>query len=209
MNRDCGAQKLPGASASVLAYWFGSAGDDGAVAARQAHLWWGRDPADDAEIRRRYAPLVAAAGRGDLEAWKASAQGRLALILLMDQFSRSIHRDRPEAFALDNLAQEVCRAGLAVGADRALRAIERVFFYLPLEHAESLALQDESVVRFRTLRETAAPAASAVFDDYLQYALRHRDVIARFGRFPHRNRILGRASTAAELAFLAEPGSSF
>jgi uncharacterized protein (DUF924 family) len=138
-----------------------------------------------------------------------TSRGRLALILLLDQLPRSIHRGTPEAFAQDAAARQVADSGLAAGADRLLRPIERLFFYLPFEHSEDLADQHRSVRLFRELGESVLESQRDVFSGFLDYAVRHREVIERFGRFPHRNRILGRESTPEELAFLEEPGSSF
>ncbi len=198
--------------ASVLAFWFGAERDDAATAAAQAKLWWHKHPATDRAIAGRFASWLERAAAGELDAWAASPRGRLALILLTDQFPRNIHRDTPQAFAFDPLARAWCIDGLALGMDAALRPIERVFFYLPLEHSESLPDQDRAVALFETLAAEAArlaPDGRAAFEGFADYARRHRDVIARFGRFPHRNRILGRASTESERAFLREPGSSF
>jgi len=194
---------------TICEYWFGSHLDDAAVAAQRSAVWWKKNPDVDAEIRARFEPLVTAAGRGELSRWAESPRGLLALILLTDQFPRNIYRDTARAFAFDSIALGYCRDGLAREVDRKLRPIERIFHYLPLEHSESLADQHESVRLFSRLVEAATPAAKPLFEGYLNFAERHRDIIARFGRFPHRNRILGRASTAEEQAFLEQPGSSF
>ena len=120
---------------SILAFWFGDDPDDAAVAAERASLWWSKDPRMDAEIRRRFEPLVEAAGSCNLEEWRASIRGRLALILLTDQFPRNIRRGAPAAFAFDAIARSLCLESLANGSDRELRPIERVFVYLPFEHS--------------------------------------------------------------------------
>jgi uncharacterized protein (DUF924 family) len=194
---------------AVLEYWFGTAIDANAIAASQAKLWWGKDGATDREIRERFLPLRRAAIDGRLAAWTASPRGRLALIVLIDQFSRNIFRDSPEAFAHDDLARRWCTDGLAQGDDRRLRPIERVFFYLPLEHSESIADQARSVALFTALRDEAPDAERGLFEGYLDFARRHRDIVDRFGRFPHRNAVLARGSTKEEVEFLRGPGSSF
>jgi len=194
---------------TVLEFWFGSSADDGAVAKEKFALWWSKSPQVDEEIRQRFENLVAQAGSGKLTDWQSTPSGRLALILLTDQFPRNIHRDSPRAFAQDSKALAWCLDGIKNDFDLKLRPIERVFFYLPLEHAESLKHQEQSVKLFRELAESVTSDQKTLFDGYLDYAVRHRDTIARFGRFPHRNKILGRGSTAEELVFLAEPGSSF
>lgn len=195
--------------ADVLEFWFGSARDDAEVVAERSAIWFRGGDAVDAEIRTRFAALRAQAIDGRLDAWLARPRGRLALVILVDQFSRNLFRGDARAFAHDALARGWVEDGLRLGADRALRAIERVFFYLPLEHSEAFADQQDCVALFRQLRADAPPALHAAFDGYLDYAERHRDVIARFGRFPHRNAVLGRASTPAEEAYLSLPGAGF
>ena len=191
---------------TVLTTWFPS---DPAQAQK---LWWGKDEATDASLRERFSATLAAARRGELDDWTTNARGRLALILVHDQLSRNIHRGSPEAFASDAMARALTHAGLELGHDRELAPLERVFMYLPLEHSEDLAEQDECVGLFEALATEAkavSPEEGSRFAFYLTFAERHREIIARFGRFPHRNAVLGRASTDEELAFLTEPGSSF
>jgi uncharacterized protein (DUF924 family) len=190
-------------------FWFGVESDDAAVANSCAALWWEKNPAVDAQMRTRFKSLVEAAGRGELQDWAATAQGRLALILLCDQFPRNIYRDQPQAFAFDSIALRYAREGLIDAVDCELRLIERVFYYLPFEHSEALDDQNQSVELFAQLLAESKPLDKTLFADYLDFAERHRAIIRRFGRFPHRNDILGRVSTAEEIAFLAEPGSSF
>ncbi|MFO7566042.1 MAG: DUF924 family protein [Enhygromyxa sp.] len=190
----------------VLDYWFP------ADPTRANKLWWGKDEGLDAEIRERFGAGLRAAKTGALDHWAEQARGRLALIVVLDQLSRNIHRDDPEAFAADEQARALSEAGLERGHDRQLRPIERVFFYLPLEHSESLADQERCVELMRALAEEVAKqdlARREQFEGFVDYAVRHRDIIARFGRFPHRNAVLGRASTPEELEFLTQPGSSF
>jgi uncharacterized protein (DUF924 family) len=193
----------------LLLFWFGNHVDTAAVAAGKSALWWKKNAEFDEECRRLFELQVEAAGAGTLNHWSASARGRLALVLLTDQLPRNIHRGSARAFAFDGAAQQYCLEGLDLRADLALRPIERVFFYMPLEHAESLPLQQRSVTLFTQLGQSVPSDQRELFDGYQKYALRHRDIIARFGRFPHRNQQLRRASTADELAFLQTPGSSF
>jgi len=194
---------------TVLEFWFGADADDAAVAKAQAKLWWSKNVDIDSEIRRRFEDGVRAAAEGRLDDWAAIPRGRLALIILTDQFPRNIYRDTPQAFAYDAKALGWCLDGLAQRSDLQLRPIERVFFYLPLEHSESLAHQERMVRCFEELFAAVALEQKQTFAEYLDFARRHRDIIGRFGRFPHRNKILGRESTPEEIAFLAEPGSSF
>lgn len=193
----------------VLAFWFGRAESDAGILASRGARWFARDAEFDAAIRERFAPLREEAVRGRLDAWLDTPRGRLALILLVDQFSRNLFRGDVRAFEHDPLARRWSLDGIRAGDDRALRAIERVFFYLPLEHSESLADQQRAVDLFANLRDEAPAALLGNFAGFLDYAQRHHDVIARFGRFPHRNGVLGRTSTPEEAAYLAQPGSGF
>jgi uncharacterized protein (DUF924 family) len=194
---------------TLLQFWFGTSDDDAEVARAQSALWWNKDEQTDTTIRARFTGLLAQAATGALDSWLATPQGRLALIVLTDQFPRNMYRDTPEAFAFDDLARAWCEAGLTRGEDQTLRPIERVFFYLPLEHSEALADQERAVALFEALADKSSAALQSTLASNLDFARRHRDIIARFGRFPHRNRILGRISTHEETAFLSEKGSSF
>lgn len=195
--------------ATILEFWFGTNKGDAAVASERAKLWWIKRDETDSAIRERFEAVVRKAVQRELDAWGESPQGRLALIILTDQFTRNMFRNTPGAFAWDELARTWCKEGLRNNMHNALRPIERVFFYLPLEHSESLDDQEQSVTLFRELVDSVGEPGRDVFAGFLDYARRHREVIARFGRFPHRNHILGRESTVEEIAFLKEPGSSF
>jgi len=194
---------------NVLAFWFGPPGSAAEIAGRQSTLWFGKSPANDQAVIERFATTLTAATAGQLDHWAHTPRGRLALVIVLDQFPHHLHRDRPQAFATDPRALALSLAALAAGEDRQLAPIERVFLYLPLEHAESLELQDRSVLLYEKLAQEAADDERMLFDNFLDYARKHRDVVARFGRFPHRNAILGRISTPGELEFLKQPGSRF
>lgn len=200
---------LPPAAKDVLDFWFGTGNDNSLIAQTRRKLWWSKDAAVDAGMRTRFGALVDAAAAGSHKDWAATPRGGLALILLFDQFTRNIHRDTPQAFACDALALQLARDLINTNADRKLRRIERVFCYLPLEHSESIDMQNRSVELFSALVAETPEYERDTFTGYADYAVRHRDIIARFGRFPHRNRILGRASTPEETEFLKQPGSSF
>ncbi|WP_191489952.1 DUF924 family protein [Pseudomonas sp. FEN] len=193
----------------LLEWWFGSAETPAAMVADKARLWFGKRDSQDLEARKRFGGLVEQALAGDLAAWAQCPEGWLALVILLDQLPRMIFRDTPKAFSADARAQALVAQGVAADFDRRLSAIQRVFVYLVFEHCEHLAVQNEAVSRFAALLAQQAETDRAIFADYLDYAERHRDVIARFGRFPHRNVILGRESTVEEVAFLREPGSRF
>jgi len=191
-----------GEAGAVLDFWFGASGSAEYGSARKA--WFAKDEGFDAEIRARFGALIERALRGELEAWAGAVETALAQVLLLDQFTRNAYRSTPRSFAGD--ARALAAASRMVGArqDQALPAFKRCFVYLPFEHAESLAMQDEAIRLLRRLCDES-PDASSMLD----YAHRHRAVIERFGRFPHRNDILGRRSTAEEIAYLAQPGSGF
>jgi uncharacterized protein (DUF924 family) len=196
-------------SETIREFWFGTNPDDTGVAKEKSKLWWSKDPATDQQIRQRFEPFVLKAVARALDGWLAAPAGRLALILLTDQFPRSMYRNTPKAFAFDPLARAWCREAIADSSHRLLRPIERVFLYLPLQHSESLEDQQQSVFLNEELAIGVDTKHRATFDEFLAFAVRHRDIVARFGRFPHRNRILGRQSSPEELRFLEEKGSSF
>ncbi|SHM97429.1 DUF924 family protein [Roseibium suaedae] len=160
--------------------------------------WFAKDEAFDAEIRSRFLPAVEAAKAGKLDAWETTPHGALALLILLDQFTRNLFRNDPRAFEADPRALAIADRAVTAGFDKAFPPSVRVFFYLPFEHAEDMASQERSVDLCRALNN----------EQFYLYALIHLDVIRRFGRFPHRNKVLGRTSTAGELAFLEDGGFS-
>lgn len=193
----------------VLEFWFGTEGDDAEIAAAKGTVWFGKSDATDRQIEEQFGELVRQAAEGAFNATLYTPQQRLAVIILLDQFTRNIYRGQPDCFASDPLALQLALDGLEQGEDRELRPIERVFFYLPLEHSEELALQDRSVALYAELMEEVPGAWRKLFAGFHDYAVRHRVIIERFGRFPHRNAILDRVSTPEEAEFLTQPGSSF
>jgi uncharacterized protein (DUF924 family) len=186
----------------VLAFWFASppgAADYG----RMRELWFEKDPAFDAAVRGSLGPAHEAACAGALDGWVASARGSLALVILLDQVPRNLFRGGPRAYAYDAEARAVAAAAIAQDFDGTLLPAERMFLYLPFEHSEMLADQEQALALFAALEafpETRGIGATV---------RRHAEIIRRFGRFPHRNAALGRTDTAEEAAFLKEPGSSF
>lgn len=161
--------------------------------------WWTVDAALDRMVAERFGTLHAQAVQGELAHWRATARGRLAEILLLDQFSRNIWRNTPRAFASDTVALVLAQEAIGCGADRELVINQRRFIYMPLMHSESLEIHRQAIPLFE----------QEGLEDNLRFELRHRDIIQQFGRYPHRNVILGRPSTAEELEFLKQPGSSF
>jgi uncharacterized protein (DUF924 family) len=186
----------------VLEFWFGTPQQADTEPMRA--LWFAKDPAFDREIAERFGPLIERALRDELPDWAWEPGPALARVLLLDQFTRNAFRDTPRAFAGDALALRAARSMIEQGQDQQLRPLQRSFVYLPFEHAEGLAEQDEALRLFGALAEAAPGLAGN-----LEWAEKHRAIIARFGRFPHRNAILGRPSTPEELAFLQQPGSRF
>lgn len=186
---------------AVLDFWFAD-GPDG-----NRRVWFQRDDAFDTEIRTRFGALVTPAREGRLDGWASTPEGALALLIVLDQFPRNLFRGSAQAFAGDAHARAIARRAVLHGRmDAALAPAQRIFLYLPFEHAEDMAAQDVSVALFEGLRDHkthAAPGGS------IDYAWRHRAVIARFGRFPHRNAALGRESTPAEFTYLSQPGAGF
>lgn len=174
----------------VLRFWFDELG---------RKSWFLKDDAIDASIRERFSPLIDELNISAIEDCVATPDRALASVIVLDQFPRNIHRGTPRAFENDELARAIAKLAVAVGIDQRISAERRIFLYLPFEHSESLVDQYRSVELISTLGD----------DEYTRYAQAHCDVVARFGRFPHRNAILGRASTDEETAFLSQPGSSF
>lgn len=186
----------------VLDCWFLAPDNPGHGQSRAE--WFRKDDAFDAQIRERFGALIDTAIDGGLRDWAATPRGALALILVLDQFTRNVYRDTPRAFAGDPQALELAVALTQSGQDQQLEPTLRAFVYMPFEHAEDLVMQARAVELFQLLAQ-----AREGYESMLDYAQRHQEVIARFGRFPHRNAILGRDSTPEELAFLQQPGSRF
>lgn len=189
---------------AILRFWFGDPEDSSSEYGQQRQAWFKKDPAFDATIRQQFLADYEQASTGALAAWQQEPRSCLALVILLDQFPRNLFRGEARSFASDRAARDTANYALAQGYDQQVLPVERIFFYLPLEHSENLADQERSVELVRSLY-----TAHSGFESSLNYALRHRDVIQRFGRFPHRNEILGREPTTAEAEFLKQPGSRF
>jgi uncharacterized protein (DUF924 family) len=188
----------------ILQFWFDVPDRPGSDYGQQRSVWFKKDPAFDATIRQQFLSLYEQAAAGHLNHWQPQPRPCLALLLLLDQFPRNLFRGDPRSFATDAQALAIAHQAIAQGFDQTLAPVERVFVYLPLEHSENLADQDQCVALFEQLHRHHPDFAST-----LDFAHRHREVIQRFGRFPHRNAILGRPSTPAEAEFLQQPGSGF
>jgi uncharacterized protein (DUF924 family) len=193
---------LPDEARQVLDFWFGPADDPHHGQARAE--WFRKDPAFDAQIRQRFGALMDQALAGELSGWADDAPSALAQVIVLDQFTRNSFRDTARAFAGDARALAAAQAMVTRGQDRQLIGVQRQFVYLPFEHAEDLGAQRRAVELFGQL-EQQAPALAGL----KEWAVKHHDIIERFGRFPHRNAALGRQSTPEEIAFLEQPGSGF
>lgn len=190
----------------VLEFWLGAPGSPPLALAPQ---WFKKDEQLDATIRTRFEPTLEAGAAGQLATWATTPRGRLALIILFDQFSRNMFRNTPRAFAQDSLALALALEALSNGHYKQLTPVERGFVLMPLMHAENIDQQDRCVLEFHKLTAEASGDMVAYFKNNADYAERHAAIIERFGRFPHRNAILERESTPEEVEFLKQPGSSF
>jgi uncharacterized protein (DUF924 family) len=198
-----------GLANKIRTTWFGETlTDPSAIGARQA-FWFAPDPARDRALADEWSDVVDDAAAGRLDRMGRHATGRLALILLLDQFPRNIYRGQPRCFARDGRARYLMRDGMSRLMDLELSPTERAFFYMPLQHSEFLEDQESSVARYEQLLREVDTALRPEFEGFLEFALQHRDIVARFGRFPHRNAILGRLDTPEEASFLAAGGESF
>ena len=189
---------------SVLDFWFQDGLETGWPSQNPDDLWFGGGPELDRTIDQRFGELVRAAVVGGLENWETEPLDRLALVLLLDQFTRNVFRGRAQAFSGDARAQALATDALARGWDKKLPLAGRVFLYMPLTHAENMVHQDECVRHMQALVAEAESRLTQNLQDFLRSAQQHRGIIARFGRFPHRNAVLGRASSLSEVEFLTD-----
>lgn len=188
---------------AILSFWFRKQELSAPQIDHRMDIWFGADPVLDLEIEKEFADDVDAACEGKLDHWAAEPEGRLALIIMIDQFRRNIHRNTAEAFSKDRLALKLCVEGAIEKKDKGLTPIQKVFFYMPLQHAESRKVQAKSVKLYNRLAESVSPTYRETFLTVAQFAELHKDIIDQFGRFPHRNTILNRENTAKENEYLA------
>ncbi len=199
MNSDIG---------SIYDFWFGDNPTD-LDAKKRNKLWFMGGVKIDSQIRAQFEPLIVRAGSRQLDHWRQWPQGSTALIILLDQFPLNIYRGDSRAYACEQYGVDVCLRGIADGQDRELSFFERAFFYLPLEHSESREHQRLSIKYFTALRDEAPERYADEAGTTLKYALDHKAVVDRFGRYPHRNKVLGRESTADEIAYLKQGGATY
>ena len=193
-------------SQSILDFWFGA--PDSHEFGSYRKEWFVKSDAFDSQIRQQFLADIQKAASGDYDRWQLDSRSATALVLLLDQFPRNVYRGTAQSFATDAKAIAVAKQLVATGADQTLPPVYRFFIYVPFEHQEAIAAQNQAVALMTQL-VTEHPNIDEGIKGGLQFAIRHRDVIERFGRFPHRNEILGRESTASEQAFLSRPGSRF
>jgi uncharacterized protein (DUF924 family) len=198
--------EITGSPEEVLRFWLGEPGEPPLA---RSETWYKKDDDFDRQIRERFESLLEAGVRGELAEWKATPRGRLALVVMYDQFSRNMFRGAARMFAQDGLARDMALHAIGQGDEGQLTHVERQFLYMPFVHAEDVDLQRKGVAAFTRLRDQAPPDLRESFANALHYAKLHADIIERFGRFPHRNALLSRPSTREEELFLAQPGSSF
>lgn len=194
---------------TVIEFWFGTHHDGYKVSDAVSKKWWSGGPKLDQQCRDRFGDTHHAAACGELAGWCESPHGRLATILLLDQLSRNIHRKTAAAFAADSEAQRICLEGVEAGHDKQLRPIERAFYYMPLMHSEDLAMHDRAAALFAALAEDVPEAERGMYSSFVKHGEQHRSLIERFGRYPHRNEVLGRQSTPEEITYLEADGARF
>ncbi len=193
----------------ILSFWFKEQALSAPQIDRRMDIWFGEDAVFDLDVEKEFADDVNRASKGELDRWAAEPRGRLALIILLDQFRRNIYRNTAKAFSHDKIALKLCVEGAMEKADRSLTPIQRVFFYMPLQHAESPKVQAKSVALFNKLAESVSPTLRETFMTVAQFAELHKDIVDQFGRFPHRNKLLGRANTPEEDEYLAGDSPDF
>lgn len=193
----------------VLDFWFAETPSDAFKIDGRMAFWFGDDRSLDEKIRTLFSEDIEKASTGQLDHWADTPRGRLALIILLDQFRRNIFRRSKDAYLKDHEVLKLTIKGMELGHDRQLEPIERAFFYMPMQHSESLKVQDFSVRTFTTLAQTVKPTLRATFGTFTQFAELHRDIVAQFNRFPHRNEVLGRKNTPDEEAYLDDSPPDF
>ena len=188
----------------VLKFWFGHVEETIVPSENRARIWFGDSPDVDNEIKQKFSQDLQCAMRGEYVFWEKMPRGQLALIIMLDQFSRHVYRDTPAAYAQDDYALSICIQGMAREDDHQLSLIERVFYYFPLLHSEHLANQEKSIRAYQVLVELAFPETQVIYESFFKFANHHYNIVRRFGRFPQRNAFLNRESTPEEIQYLKE-----
>jgi uncharacterized protein (DUF924 family) len=194
---------------AVLSFWFEEQALSAPQIDRRMEIWFGSDPVFDLEISKEFTDDVDLASAGKLNHWAESPRGRLALIIMIDQFRRNIYRNTVKAFSKDKLALKYCVEGAMKKHEQDLTPIEKVFFYMPLQHAESRKVQAKSAEIYRRIAASVSPTYQETFETILQFAELHKDIVDQFGRFPHRNKLMERENTSEENEYLAGDSPNF
>jgi uncharacterized protein (DUF924 family) len=194
---------------AIIRFWFREQELSAPQIDRRMDVWFGEDEVFDHECKKEFADDVESASEGKLDHWAHEPRGRLALILLLDQFRRNIYRGTADAFAKDQAALKLCVEGAMEKKDQSLPPVQRAFFYMPLQHAESRKVQQKSVALFNKLAEAVSPTLRETFETIAQFAELHRDIVEQFGRFPHRNKLLNRENTPEENEYLSSDSPDF
>lgn len=196
--------------ATVLEFWFGNGRTARQISDQKSELWWSKNEAIDREIRFRFSDLTEAVfSQVSAHDWRSDSKGCLASTICLDQFPRNMYRETRRSFSYDAAALALAKSMTASGADLELSPIQRVFAYLPFEHSENIEDQNTSLRLYRGLFDSVDSTERELFENFYEFAVRHHNIIEQFGRFPHRNNVLGRESTEPEQVFLSRPGSSF
>lgn len=193
----------------ILLYWFGNIDKNQTSDLAKQKMWFTKSENTDQEIKKNFAEDVINANNGNYDSWKQDADSSMALVILLDQFTRNIYRNTPESFSGDPKALNIAIESINNGFDKMFHPIKRFFFYMPFEHSEDIEMQKQSLKLFNKLMHDSPDELKSTMSGFKDYAQKHYDVIERFGRFPHRNKILGRESTIEEIEFLKQPNSSF
>jgi len=188
----------------ILKFWFGRVEETIVPSENRARIWFGESPDVDAEIKDKFSGDLERAIDGKSTEWENDPRGQLALTIILDQFSRHVYRDSPQAFAQDNYALAICTKGMEKQYDHSLSLIERVFYYFPLLHSEEIDFQEKSIRAYQILVELAFPETQIIYESFFKFANHHYNIIRRFGRFPQRNKVLGRESTDEEVKYISE-----
>jgi uncharacterized protein (DUF924 family) len=193
----------------IIEFWFGDALESPESARIKSKFWYVSSPDTDNEIRRQFGPTLEAVHEGNLEGWEASPEGTLALVILLDQFSRNIYRGDARAYSGDKLALAIAKRAVQSGLDQKLPGLQRLFLYHPFHHSEQIRDQEDAVVLFQGVEDQSPQYWREFLHGFTKFAVHHRDVVLRFGRFPHRNKTLGRSNTNEEQDYLDGDARSF
>lgn len=188
----------------ILKFWFGHVEETIVPSETRARIWFGDSPEVDGEIKQKFSQDLNQSIQGGNTTWEKDPRGQLALIIMLDQFSRHIFRDTPQAFAQDDYALSICIQGMSKDDDHHLSLIERVFYYFPLLHSEHVANQEKSIRAYQQLVELAFPETQVIYESFFKFATHHYNIVRRFGRFPQRNTLLGRESTPEEIQYVKD-----